>query len=99
MEIWVSNIRHIAPNIFSSHSWFGSILAAFDCGLTKLLAEFLQFSGSVCPVGIVVSHKENLLSLFEDKLSDLHDIFFFLVPLFGVLVMRMGGTRLKWWAQ
>ena len=67
MEIWVSNIRHIASNIFSSHSWFGSILAAFDCGLTKLLAEFLQFSGSVCPVGIVVSHKENLLSLFEDQ--------------------------------
>jgi hypothetical protein len=28
----------------------------------------------VCPVGIVVSHEENLLSLLEDEISHLHNV-------------------------
>lgn len=67
-------IRDIASDILSSHSWLGSILATLSSGLSKPLAEFVQFSGSVRPVGIVVSHEKNLLSFLEDEISHLHNV-------------------------
>ena len=65
-------IRDIASDILSSHSWLGSILATLRSGLSKLLAEFVQFSGSVRPVGIVVTSEEHFLSLLENVIGDLH---------------------------
>ena len=66
------NIRNIAVDILCADGGFGSIFPAFGCGLPELLAEFVQFAGGMGTVGIVIASQEDLLSLVENIIRDIH---------------------------
>lgn len=66
------NIRNIAVDILCADGGFGSIFPAFGCGLPELLAEFVQFTGGMGTVGIVITGQEDLFSLVEDVICNIH---------------------------
>ena len=63
----------MAPNIFCAHWRLGSVLATFGSSLPKFLAQFMDFSGGMSPVGIVISNQEHILPLRENKIRNVHD--------------------------
>ena len=55
-----------------AHRRFGSVPSTFGGCLSQLLAEFVQFTGGMGTVGIVITGQEDLFSLVEDVICNIH---------------------------
>lgn len=65
-------IRYVTGDIFSCHWRLGCVLAAFGCGLRKLLADGVQSAGGLRTVSVVIPNQKRLLSPRIYEIGNLH---------------------------
>lgn len=68
----LGSVRDILTDIFGTDRRLRGIFPAFRSSLPKLLANIVQFASCVCPIAIVVSSHEDLLSPSENIIGNIH---------------------------
>ena len=58
--------------VFSCDGRFCCVLFAFGRGIVKLLPYNKQASSKLFPVGCIITDKKSLLTLSDNKFSDVH---------------------------